>query len=147
MLTDRGRSTHPRHQARRAYRLPLILAGALVPLLALALPSGASAALPAVKPVQRATVIAPVAVTIAGFAYLPKTVTVAAGTPIVFTNKDDSLHTVTSDHAAFAESPDISRGGKSYTLTLTKPGTYAYHCGYHPYMMGTIIVTAAPKRE
>jgi plastocyanin len=31
--------------------------------------------------------------------------------------------------------------GQSYSVTLTKPGTYQYICTIHPNMKGTITVT------
>lgn len=32
--------------------------------------------------------------------------------------------------------------GQHFDVTLNTAGTYAYHCGIHPDMTGTIIVTA-----
>ncbi len=44
-------------------------------------------------------------------------------------------------------SPDLP-SGVSWTLTLTEPGTYYYHCHPHPFMHGVIDVTEdAPGHE
>jgi plastocyanin len=66
---------------------------------------------------------------------------------IVLKNEDSSDHTVTSnpgDPVGF-DTGDISGLGSSDPITFTTPGTYAYHCQFHPaYMHGTITVLAAP---
>jgi plastocyanin len=32
------------------------------------------------------------------------------------------------------------RRGKSATVHLNKAGTFAYHCAFHPFMKGTVVV-------
>jgi plastocyanin len=65
---------------------------------------------------------------------------------IVLNNKDTADHTITSnpgDPVAF-DTGDISGLSTSDPITFTTPGTYAYHCQFHPaYMHGTIIVVAS----
>ena len=78
-------------------------------------------------------------VTIKGFAFSPKTLKVTAGTKVKVTNKDGTTHTFTADKGAF-DTGDID-GGKSATVTIRKPGTYAYHCNIHSSMHGTIKAT------
>lgn len=89
---------------------------------------GVQAAQPAEQPHQ--------VVHIKDFAFKPQTLTVQAGDTVVFQNDDDVAHNVTAD--AF-KSGDIA-GGKSWSYTFLKPGTYAYVCTYHPGMQGTITV-------
>ena len=60
--------------------------------------------------------------------------------PIVWINADAVPHTVTSDDGLW-DSGDVAPG-QSYSLILDKPGTYGYHCMHHPYMIGTLVVTA-----
>jgi plastocyanin len=79
------------------------------------------------------------AVTIKGFAFSPKTLTVKAGTRIKVSNKDGTTHTFTANKGAF-DTGDID-GGSSATVTVKKPGTYAYHCNIHSSMQGTIKAT------
>jgi plastocyanin len=79
------------------------------------------------------------AVTIKGFAFSPKTLTVKAGAKIKVTNKDGTAHTFTANKGAF-DTGDID-GGSSATVTVKKPGTYAYHCNIHSSMKGTVRAT------
>ena len=78
-------------------------------------------------------------VTIKDFAFSPKTLTVKAGTKITVSNKDGTTHTFTALKGAF-DTGDID-GGSSATVTVKKPGTYAYHCNIHNSMKGTIKAT------
>lgn len=66
-------------------------------------------------------------------------VSVAPGAIVSVVNKDSAGHTVTADQGS-AFDVDI-RGGATATFTApTAPGTYAYHCTYHPNMHGTLTV-------
>lgn len=78
-------------------------------------------------------------VEIRNFAFAPRTLTVPAGTRVVWTNRDDEPHLITSAGGAFAASHALDTSD-SYAITFTKPGTYAYYCSIHPMMVGTIIV-------
>lgn len=78
-------------------------------------------------------------VTIEGFAFGPADVTVAAGTTVTFTNADTAAHTATADDGAF-DTGDIAPGA-SATVTFDEPGTFTYHCNFHPTMTATITVT------
>ena len=67
---------------------------------------------------------------------------------IVLKNQDTADHTVTSnpgDPVSF-DTGDISGLSSSNPITFTVPGTYGYHCQFHPaYMHGTITVVAPPS--
>lgn len=78
-------------------------------------------------------------VAIENFAFAPKTLTVPAGTRVVWTNRDEEPHVVTSAGAAFASSKALD-SGDTYAVTFFKPGTYTYYCSIHPMMVGMIIV-------
>jgi plastocyanin len=78
------------------------------------------------------------AVKIAGFAFGPASVTVAAGQTVTWTNADRVPHTVTADGGAWNSGPLAP--GASFSFTPTRPGTYAYHCSIHPFMRGTVVV-------
>ena len=77
--------------------------------------------------------------TIKNFAFSPKTLTVKAGSKVTVKNKDGTTHTFTANKGAF-DTGDID-GGSSATITVKKPGTYAYHCNIHNSMKGTIKAT------
>ncbi len=76
---------------------------------------------------------------IRNFAFAPATLSVPAGTRVVWTNQDEEPHVVTSAGSLFASSKGLDTGD-SYAVTFSKPGTYAYYCSIHPMMVGTIIV-------
>lgn len=82
----------------------------------------------------------PDTVTIDNFAFDPPTLTVAPGTKVVWVNKDEEPHTVTS---ANNDVPFKSAGldtDDRFSFTFAKPGTYKYFCSIHPHMVGTIVV-------
>jgi plastocyanin len=84
--------------------------------------------------------VTPNTVTIDNFAFNPPVLTVAPGTKVVWVNKDEEPHTVTSVNK---DVPFKSAGldtDDSFSFTFTKPGTYKYFCSVHPHMVGTIIV-------
>jgi|HubBroStandDraft_4_1064222.scaffolds.fasta_scaffold723416_1 plastocyanin len=78
-------------------------------------------------------------VKIANFMFNPGVTTVPVGTEVTWTNNDDDAHSVVADNKAFRSNPLDT--GDSYSFTFTAPGTYAYHCGLHPQMVGKIVVT------
>jgi plastocyanin len=78
-------------------------------------------------------------VEIRNFAFAPNTMTVAVGTRVVWTNRDEEPHVITSAGKQFASSPALDTSD-TYAVTFSKPGTYAYYCSIHPMMVGTIIV-------
>lgn len=88
-----------------------------------------------------------VAVTITGaagsYTFNPASVTVPVGGTVVWTNNSAAAHTVTSDTGdAFTwDSSTVSSGGGTFSETFTKAGTYPYHCTFHPFMHGTVVVT------
>jgi plastocyanin len=91
--------------------------------------SAASAAAPAAKKP---------AVKIINYSYMPKSITVKAGTTIIWTNNDNTGHTVT--FKAFG-SPVLGQG-KTWSHSFTAAGTFKYHCTLHPEMTGKVIVTS-----
>lgn len=80
------------------------------------------------------------AVSIQNFAFSPDPLTVPVGATVTWTNGDEAAHTATSDIGAFGSA--VLSQGQSFSFKFSAPGTYAYHCDIHPYMKGTIIVSA-----
>ncbi len=79
-----------------------------------------------------------VQVNIAKFAYGPKDITVTPGTTVVWTNQDETPHTVTSDNKTFA-----SKGmdtGDTFQHTFATEGDFNYICTVHPFMTGVVHV-------
>ena len=86
--------------------------------------------------------VAPTAqVSIANMSFSPRTLTVAAGTTVTWTNRDGDAHSVESRGKGFTSSPLLNTGQK-YSYTFTTPGTYEYYCAVHASMTGKIVVTA-----
>lgn len=85
---------------------------------------------------------APTVVTIQDYAFSPATVTINAGSTVVWSNHESSVdHTSTSDTGVW-DVPDIPHGTSSRGIVFNTPGTYPYHCSFHPDMHGTVIVLA-----
>jgi amicyanin len=80
------------------------------------------------------------AVTIDNFKFDPATLTVPVGSTVTWTNKDEEPHTVAAKDGSFHSSSLDTKG--TYSFTFTKPGTYDYICSIHPFMTGTVVVTA-----
>jgi plastocyanin len=81
----------------------------------------------------------PSGVMIHNFSFSPRSITIAKGTTVTWTNMDTAQHTVTSDSKVF-DSGFLNPGG-TFQFTFDTPGTYTYHCNIHPSMTGTITVT------
>ncbi|MDG6985228.1 MAG: cupredoxin domain-containing protein [Nitrososphaerota archaeon] len=126
--------------------------------------SAASSSASASSSAVQATIVSGASVPYSGYSsgstqlygYSPVNITVVIGVnnTVTWTNMDSSFHTVTSvsgDPASFdsgclngvgASCPGTS-AGNSFTYTFTVPGTYVYHCSYHPWMRGEVTVLAA----
>jgi plastocyanin len=91
--------------------------------------------------VPRRALAAEASVSLETFAFVPASLTVAAGTKVTWTNRDDTPHTVTS-----VARPPVFRSGALdtddvYSFVFDKPGSFGYFCSLHPHMQGTVVVT------
>src|SRR6266436_1972577 len=77
-------------------------------------------------------------VKIDNFSFGPTTLTVAPGTTVTWTNRDDIPHTVVSDDKVFKSK--VLDTDEKFSYTFTKPGTYGYFCSIHPKMTGKVVV-------
>ena len=80
-----------------------------------------------------------VTVSIDNFAFSPAVITVAPGTTVRWTNRDDIPHTVVSDDKSTFKSK-VMDTDEQFTFTFAKPGTYSYFCSIHPHMTGKVVV-------
>ncbi|HTE21520.1 MAG TPA: cupredoxin family copper-binding protein [Candidatus Limnocylindria bacterium] len=81
-------------------------------------------------------------VEIKDFAFRSASITVKKGTTVTWTNKDSVQHSVVPDTESNAfDGSELLAKDASYSFTFSVPGTYAYHCGPHPNMTGTVTVT------
>jgi len=76
---------------------------------------------------------------IANFVFGPADLTVAAGDTVTWTNGDAFDHTVVATDLTF-RSDNLGRDAM-FQFTFDQPGTFAYVCGIHPQMQGTVTVT------
>ena len=79
-----------------------------------------------------------VEVKIDNFSFGPTTLTVAAGTTVTWTNRDDIPHTVVSDEKIFKSK--VLDTDEKFSYTFSKPGIYPYFCSLHPKMTGKVVV-------
>jgi plastocyanin len=75
---------------------------------------------------------------IQNMAFSPSSITVNVGTTVKWTNKDNMLHSVTSNTSVF-DSGDMNLNS-TYSYTFTTVGIYSYHCKFHPEMTGIVTV-------
>jgi 3',5'-cyclic-AMP phosphodiesterase len=88
---------------------------------------------------RKAVVLAPNEIGIDNFRFTPPTLTVEAGTKVVWINNDDVPHLIVNVQNKFRQSPVLDTDQR-FGTTLTKSGTYDYFCSLHPQMQGKIIV-------
>ena len=84
------------------------------------------------------------AVAIRGFLFKPSTLEVSAGTEVVWTNEDETEHTVTSGTPGMKDGKfekALSAAGVTFPFTFADPGTYPYFCERHISMVGEVIVS------
>lgn len=79
-------------------------------------------------------------VNIQNMAFNPSTLNVKVGTTVTWVNRDSTAHDVVSDTGLF-NSGNLNNG-QSYSYTFNQAGSFPYHCGIHPSMTGTIVVSA-----
>jgi LPXTG-motif cell wall-anchored protein len=79
--------------------------------------------------------------TISDYKYTPSTITVTAGESVTWNNSGPTGHSATADDGSF--DTGILSKGASGSHTFSKAGTYSFHCTPHPFMKGTVVVTAA----
>ena len=72
------------------------------------------------------------------FSFGPATLTVAAGTTVTWTNRDDIPHTVVSTDSVFKSK--VLDTDEQYSYTFAKSGTFPYFCSIHPKMTGKVVV-------
>ncbi|MFG2129400.1 plastocyanin/azurin family copper-binding protein [Streptomyces sp. NPDC048751] len=110
-------------------------------LLAALFMTGAVTVLPgAVPPAHAATAHQ---VLMSGYAFSPRSLTIAAGDTVTWTNQDQAPHDVkTTSGPASLHSPMLNKGG-TWSHTFTTPGTYGYVCTVHPGMTAQLVVKAA----
>jgi len=78
------------------------------------------------------------AVEITKFTFAPKEITVAPGTKVVWTNRDETPHTVTSADKQLKSSALDT--GDRFEHVFASEGDFSYFCTLHPFMTGVVHV-------
>ena len=78
-------------------------------------------------------------VQIANFAFGPADLSVSKGTTVTWTNGDAVQHSIVADDLSFHS--DALGKGSTFVERFDTTGQFAYTCGIHPRMSGTITVT------
>lgn len=106
-------------------------------------PLPAPAPTPSPAPAPSSSVVIPAnAESLGNRAFIPRDLNVKSGTTVVWTNTDGDSHTTTSDAPGW-NSGTISPG-RQFSFRFQTPGTFPYHCAFHPGMQGTVVVSDAP---
>jgi amicyanin len=92
------------------------------------------------KTAHKGAAVAKAQVKISNFKFGPRTLTVHLGTKVTWTNRDAIAHSVNFTNGN-VNSKTLGQDA-TYTRTFKSPGTYAYICAIHPFMHGTVVVTA-----
>jgi len=73
-------------------------------------------------------------------AFAPNPVSIKVGDSINWVNNDSIAHTATANTGTTFNSGTIAPGGSFKTTPFTTAGSFAYHCAFHPGMVGTVTV-------
>ena len=83
-------------------------------------------------------------VNIDNFTFSPAQITVAPGTKITWTNRDDIPHTVTDAGKPRTFKSAALDTGDAFSFAFSTPGTYYNFCSLHPHMQGGPALSAVP---
>ena len=90
-------------------------------------------------PAKQASGASGSALTISDFKFVPASLTVKSGAKVTVTNDDSTAHTATANDGTSFDTGNLDPGS-SKTISVSKPGRYAYICSIHPFMKGTLVV-------
>jgi plastocyanin len=98
-----------------------------------------SPAMTSATPGTEGSAAAAAAISIKDFGY-GAPITVSPGATVTVTNMDSAEHTVTADQGSVFDVEVKENGGTGTFTAPSAPGTYPFHCTYHPNMHGTLTV-------
>ena len=155
MNNQHNTSTVRRHQRSILLTLGGVVAAAAIVLATVGLGGGNSAAGNGMAGMAMAaqagngggasTAVATDSVAITNFKFSPATVTVTAGSTVVWTNNDSIQHDITFDGGGIAS--NVLNHNDTFSHTFPTAGTYHYICSIHPFMHGTVIVTGSGSQH
>jgi len=86
-----------------------------------------------------------------GFDFTPRELTIKAGEAVEWTNTADpdwhsATHVPDAGRKVVFDSPDIFAGDPAYSFTFDAAGKYDYHCRNHSHMKGVITVESVSEK-
>jgi plastocyanin len=72
--------------------------------------------------------------------FSPNSITIPAGSTVIWENAGNRPHTVTRTSGPAKFDSGNMAPGATFQFTFTRSGTYEYDCLYHPFMTATIVV-------
>ena len=96
---------------------------------------------PTAPPTMPVTVVQMVENPPGHYIFQPSSITITAGSVVVWIDNSDAPHTVTSDPSApsaFNTTQNVTQG-KTFALQFNQAGTYHYHCNIHPTTMKAVV--------
>jgi plastocyanin len=155
MNNQHNTSTLRRHQKSVLFTVGGVVAAGAILLATVGLGGGKSAAgngmagMPMAAQAGNApaasTAVATDSVSIKNFAFSPATVTVTAGSTVVWTNDDSIQHDITFNGGSIVS--NVLNHNDTFSHTFPTAGTYHYICSIHPFMHGTVIVTGSGSQH
>jgi len=155
MNNQQETSTLRRHQKSVLFTVGGVVAAAAIVLATVGLGGGKSAAGNGMAGMAMAaqagnaaggsTSVATDSVAIKNFAFSPASVTVTAGSTVVWTNNDSIQHDITFNGGGIASG--VLNHNDTFSHTFPTAGTYHYICSIHPFMHGTVIVTGSGSQH
>lgn len=83
-----------------------------------------------------------VTVDIGAFVFEPTPVQISVGDSVAWENVHDQPHTASGNGDQRWDTANIQPGDTSDPVRFDEAGTYSYICGLHPFMEGTVEVSA-----
>ena len=76
--------------------------------------------------------------------YSPNLAHISSGVPITWENPTATLHSITHDGCKSGDRCAFDSGAigpnRTFTVPQLQPGSYPYHCSFHPIMRGVVVV-------
>ncbi len=76
--------------------------------------------------------------------FSPELVHIGTGTPISWENRTSTLHSITHDGCTTGQRCAFDSGpigpNQTFRIDHLPPGSYPYHCTFHPIMRGVLVV-------
>lgn len=73
--------------------------------------------------------------------FSPPSASARVGQTVAWRNADSITHDIVQDAAGGFDTGGVSAGAATAALTMTRAGSFPYHCSIHPSMVGTLTIT------